>query len=62
MDPAIALLRKMKNTADGDTAGASFHPDVPHEVRTQLRDGHRELEQGIARVNASMQHGSHKEY
>ena len=62
VDPAIALLRRMRNTADGDAAGASFHPDVPQEVRAQLRDGHRDLQQRVARVNATMQHGAHKEH
>ena len=62
LDPAIAMLRRMKIGADGDVPGASFHPDVRYEVRTQLRDAHRDLEQGVARVNATMQHGAHKEY
>lgn len=62
VDPAIALLRRMRNLADGDTAGASFHPDVPHHVRTRLLDGHRDLRQDVARVNASMHHGAHKEF
>ena len=62
LDPAIAMLRRMKIGADGDVPGALFHPDVRHEVRTQLRDAHRDLEQGVARVNATMQHGAHKEF
>jgi len=35
---------------------------VPHHVRTRLLDGHRDLQQDVARVNASMHHGAHKEY
>ena len=62
LDPAIAMLRRMKNGAEGDVPGASFHPDVRAEVRTQLRDAHRDLEKGVSRVNATTQHGAHKEY
>lgn len=62
LDPASAFLRNLKNTADRDTLGATFHPDVSQKVRTQLLDAHRDMEQDVARVNATMQHGAHKEY
>ena len=62
LDPAIAALRRMKNGAEGDVPGASFNPEVRAEVRTQLRDAHRDLEKGVSHVNATMQHGAFKEY
>ena len=62
LDPAIAMLRRMKNGAEGDVPGASFNPEVRAEVRTQLRDAHRDLEKGVSHVNATMQHGAFKEY
>lgn len=62
LDPASAFLRKLKNTADRDTLGATFHPDVSQKVRTQLLDAHRDKQLEVTRVNASMQHGAHKEY